>query len=225
MKILDGQKLLFIGDSVTDMGRTRNGTDPSEGLFEPLGKGYVHVISGLLNAVYPERTIRITNVGDSGNTVRDLKNRWQRDVIDLKPDWLSVMIGINDVWRQFDIPQMEEHSVPPDEYEATLRELIVQTKPLLAGGLVLMTPFFIEPSTADAMRARMDEYGAICAEIARETGVIFVDTQKEFNKILRFKHSSYITWDRVHPNIYGAAILAKAFLNAVGFNFNHQIAE
>jgi len=222
MKIQNGQRLVFIGDSVTDMGRTRNGDAPSEGLFEPLGKGYPHVISGLLNAVYPERMIRISNVGNGGNTVRELKERWQRDVIDLKPDWLSVMIGINDVWRQFDTPQLPERQVQLEEYETTLRELVTKTKPLLSGGLVLMTPYFIESNTADAMRARMDEYGAICAKIAKETGVIFVDTQAAFNKALKYWHSSYITWDRVHPNVYGASILAKAFLKAVDFDFNHE---
>jgi len=223
MKILNGQRLVFIGDSVTDMGRTRNGDAPSEGLFEPLGKGYPHVVSGLLNAFYPERLIRITNVGNSGNTVRALKERWQRDVIDLKPDWLSIMIGINDVWRQFDVPQLSDRPVFPDEYRETLRDLVVQTKPLLAGGLVLMTPYFIEPNRSDLMRARMDEYGAICKEIAKETGVIFVDTQAEFDKILKYRYSGYITWDRVHPNIYGATVLARAFLKAVDFDFNHEI--
>ena len=223
MKILDGQRLVFIGDSVTDMGRTRNGDAPSEGLFEPLGKGYPHVVSGLLNAFYPERLIRITNVGNSGNTVRNLKERWQRDVIDLKPDWLSIMIGINDVWRQFDVPQLPDRPVLPDEYRETLRDLVVRTKPLLAGGLVLMTPYFIEPNRSDLMRARMDEYGAICKEIAEETGVIFVDTQAEFDKVLKYRYSAYITWDRVHPNIYGATVLARAFLKAVDFDFNHEI--
>ena len=223
MKILDGQRLVFIGDSVTDMGRTRNGDAPSEGLFEPLGKGYPHVVSGLLNAFYPERLIRITNVGISGNTVRNLKERWQRDVIDLKPDWLSIMIGINDVWRQFDVPQLPDRPVLPDEYRETLRDLVVRTKPLLAGGLVLMTPYFIEPNRSDLMRARMDEYGAICKEIAEETGVIFVDTQAEFDKVLKYRYSAYITWDRVHPNVYGATVLARAFLKAVDFDFNHEI--
>ena len=144
MKLQNGQRLVFIGDSVTDMGRTRGAQDgPSEGLFEPLGKGYVHVVSGLLNAVYPELLLRITNVGNSGNNVLDLKNRWQKDVLDLKPDWLSIMIGINDVWRQFDSPQLPEQHVSPELYEKTLGELVSSTRPQLSGGLVLMTPYFI----------------------------------------------------------------------------------
>ena len=221
MKIKAGERLLFIGDSVTDMGRKRNDVEPSEGLFEPLGTGYPHVVSGLLNAVYPEELIRITNVGISGNTVLSLKSRWQRDVLDLKPDWLSIMIGINDVWRQFDSPQMPEKHVLPDVYEKTLRELVETTLPTLSGGLVLMTPYYIEPNKDNPMRKRMDEYGAICRKIANDTGVIFVDLQAAFDRVLKYQDPNYITWDRVHPNIYGATVIARAFLDAVEFDFNH----
>ena len=62
------------------------------------------MVDALLGAVYPERMIRVINMGVSGNTTRDLKARWQTDVLDLKPDWLSIMIGANDVWRQYDSP-------------------------------------------------------------------------------------------------------------------------
>lgn len=223
MKLKTGQRLLFIGDSVTDMGRARSeGDGPSEGLYEPLGKGYVHVVSGLLNAVYPELLIRITNVGNSGNNVLDLKKRWQKDVVDLKPDWLSIMIGINDVWRQFDLPQLPELHVSPELYEETLSELVSSTIPLLSGGLVLMTPFFIESNREEPMRRRMDEYGDACRRIAARENIALVDTQAAFDRVLKYRHSSYITWDRVHPNIYGATILARAFLEALEFDYNHR---
>lgn len=223
MKLKKDQRLLFIGDSVTDMGRTRGEADaPSEGLFDPLGKGYPHVVSGLLAACYPELNLRITNAGNSGNNIRNLKNRWQRDVLDRHPDWLSILIGINDVWRQFDLPQMPETHVPPDEYEKTLDSLVSQTVPLLSGGLILMTPYFIEPDKNDAMRTRMDEYGAACKRIAERRNVLFVDLQAAFDRMLRFRYSGFITWDRVHPNIYGATLIAREFLRIVDFDFEHE---
>jgi len=98
-------KLVMIGDSVTDCGRAR---PVGEGLFGAIGTGYAGYVNALLDATYPERHIRVVNMGSSGNTVLDLEARWQTDVVDLKPDWLSVMIGINDVWRQFDCPLQTE---------------------------------------------------------------------------------------------------------------------
>ena len=114
MKLQKGSKLVMIGDSITDAGRAR---PVGEGLFDPLGRGYVCMVNALLGAVYPERGLRVVNMGCSGNTVRDLKARWQTDVFDLKPDWVSIMIGINDVWRQYDLPLQPESHVPLKEYE------------------------------------------------------------------------------------------------------------
>ncbi len=215
MKIQAGSKLIFMGDSVTDMGRAR---PVGEGLFNPHGTGYPNVVHGLLAAHYPELHIQVVNMGCGGNTSRDLLARWQTDCLDLKPDWVSIMIGINDVWRQFDSPHQPSTWVLPDEYEANLEKMIAMTKPVVKG-LVLMTPYYIEDNPADAMRARMDEYSAICKKLAEKHNLIFVDTQKAYNDVLKHYHSSYFAWDRVHPNIPGAHVQAKAFLNAVGFEW------
>ena len=213
MRIEAGSKLLFIGDSVTDCGRAR---PVGEGKSEMLGNGYVSYVDALLHAAHPESPIRVVNMGSSGNTVRDLRARWQTDMLDLKPDWLSVMIGINDVWRQFDRPRQTEQSVPLDEYERILREIVGEARPGLKG-LVLMTPFYIEASTADTMRARMDEYGAVVRRLALEYDAILVNTQAAFNVLLQYEHSSAIAWDRVHPNHVGHMALARAFLKGIGF--------
>lgn len=213
MKISKGSKLLFIGDSVTDVGRNR---PVAEGLFDPLGKGYVNIVSGFIASACPELDIRIVNMGCSGNTVRDLKNRWQADVLDLKPDWVSIMIGINDVWRQFDCPLMPEVHVRLDEYEKTLDQLVKDTLPKVKG-MVIMAPYYIESNRKDAMRAEMEKYAAVCKKIAKKHKTLFVDVQSYFDKMLVHCHSSNISWDRVHPNIPGHTAIARAFLNAVEF--------
>jgi len=209
-------KLLFIGDSITDCGRAR---PVGEGLFGAHGTGYVNVVCGLLGSVYPEHGIRIVNQGCSGDTVRDLKKRWSSDVTSQKPDWLAIMIGINDVWRQFDCPTQPEIHVLIDEYRSTLSELIEGTLPNLKG-LVLMTPFYIETARTDAMRATMDAYGAVVRELAQKYGAIYVDTQAAFDKVLDHQYPAAIAWDRVHPNQIGTTILAKAFLDGIGFDWN-----
>ena len=115
MLIEAGSKLVMIGDSITDCDRSR---PVGEGLFGAEGKGYVGLVKGLLGAIYPDKKIRVVNMGLSGNTVRDLDKRWQSDVVDLKPDWLSIMIGINDVWRQFNSAPNPDQ-VGLERYEST----------------------------------------------------------------------------------------------------------
>ncbi len=215
MRIQPHSKLLMIGDSVTDCGRAR---PVGEGLGNALGNGYVALIDGLLASTYPAHAIRVVNMGTSGEQVRNLLARWQTDVLAQKPDWVSIMIGINDVWRQFDMPRQPEHHVLPAEYEAGLDKLARLTRPKVKG-LILMTPFFIEINTADAMRARMDEYGAIVKKIGRRHKVPVVDTQAAFNRVLQEMPSAAIAWDRVHPNHIGHQVLARAFLEAVGFEW------
>lgn len=214
MLIQPHSKLVFAGDSITDAGRTQPG--PSEGLFDPMGRGYVTMVDSLLGACYPELHIRTVNVGVSGSTVRDLAARWQKDVTDLKPDWLSIMIGTNDVWRQFDSPTRKEGHVYPEEYEPTYSSLLDRSRKSLKG-LVLMTPFYIEANMTDAMRIRMDEYGRIVRQLASKFDAVFVDTQAAFDKVLPHCYSAMLAWDRVHPNQTGHMVLAKAFLDGVGF--------
>lgn len=208
-------KLVMIGDSITDCGRAY---PEGEGRDAALGHGYVSLVDALIKANYPQQHIRIINMGISGNTVRDLQARWQSDVLDHRPDWLSIMIGINDVWRQFDLPMQRERHVELADYGRILTELVSQTRPQLQG-LVLLTPYFIEPNRADPMRAMMDEYGQVVKEVAAAHDAIFVDTQAAFDAVLSEMHPMSLAWDRVHPNATGHMVLARACLNQIGFSW------
>jgi len=215
MKLNPRDKLLMIGDSITDCERQR---PVGEGRPDTLGNGYVALVNAMLQAAHPELQIRVVNMGISGNTVRDLKARWESDVMAHRPDWVSVMIGINDVWRQFDTPLVPERHVYPDEYEATLDELVRRTLPHVKG-MVLMTPFYIEPHRGDPMRAMMDRYGAIVRKTAERHGTLFADTQAAFDRLLEHHYPGAVAHDRVHPNLIGHYVLARTFLGALGFSF------
>ena len=215
MIIQPDSKLILIGDSITDCDRAR---PIGEGSLGALGNGYVSFLDGLLTARYPDYRLRVVNMGVSGNTVRDLQDRWQTDVLDLKPDWLSIFIGINDVWRQFDAPLQSESQVPLDAYARILDRLVQVTRPGLKG-LILMTPYFIEPNRADPMRSRMDEYGASVRQIAEKYRALLVDTQAAFDAVITHLHPMSLALDRVHPNHAGHMIIARAFLQAIGFEW------
>ncbi len=213
MLIDPGSKLLMIGDSITDCGRA---SPVGEAFQNGLGSGYVSLVNALLTATYPRHAIRVVNMGLGGNTVLDLAARWEEDVLALQPDWLSVMIGINDVWRQFDAPLHPEWHVSLETYADTLEALIQKTRPRLKG-LVLLSPYLIEPNRADPMRAMMDRYGQAMRGIAEKYQAIFVDTQAAFDQVLESMHPMSLAWDRVHPGLSGHAVLARAFLLAIDY--------
>lgn len=216
MKFKNYDRVVFAGDSVTDMG---SANPVGEGLFDNLGKSYVRIIENMLVAWYPELNIRITNSGINGNTSRDLAARFDRDVVDLNPQWVSICIGINDVWRQFDTPAIPELAVTIEEYEKNLEEMILKIKEKVKG-IFLCTPYYIEPNIEDAMRKRMDEYGSVCKKLAKKYGCELIDFQSLYNDFCKYKHSSIIAWDRVHPNQMGATLMAKEFLKHCDFDFN-----
>lgn len=219
MKIQPNSRLLFIGDSITDCGRKR---PIGEGAFDGrLGNGYVSLIGAALASVYPDFGIKILNVGISGNTIHDLKYRWASDVLALKPDWLSVLIGINDVWQQVSWPDFIGQNQYGDEFAYTLDELIQQVRPNLQG-LILMTPYYLETDKKDPMRALMDHYGRLVREIATSHNAILVDTQGHFDRILKWTDPMDLAQDRVHLNLPGHMILAQAFLQKVDFSWDRS---
>lgn len=200
MKIEPGSTIVFTGDSITDCGRAR-----PVGEGDGLGDGYVAQLADHL----PGR--RILNTGISGNTVRHLARRWETDVLDLEPDWVSILIGTNDVWRQFD---HLDTPVGPVDYEAIYRGLLTSIRPHLEG-LVLMTPFLVEAHLDDPMRIRMDEYRAIVVRLAGEFGAHLVDTQAVFNGGLQNRTVADLAPDRVHPTRLGHQLIADAFRAAI----------
>lgn len=210
-----GDKIVFIGDSVTDCGRAPEG----EGRGDEIGRGYVGDVAAIINAQYPEMMLRFLNKGTNAHQSRDLLARWQQDVLALQPQWVSVMIGINDVWRQFDMPTRPERHVGLEEYQQALETMLTQTLPHVKGMLVL-SPFFMEPNRKDPMRAVLDTYGGAAKAAAQKHGAVFVDVQAKFDSLFEHLHPCAIAWDRVHPNQVGHMVIAGAVLEAIGFSWN-----
>jgi len=217
MSISENSTLLFIGDTITAAGRSDTGNPIP---FAPplgLGFGYVNLVNAWLETQRPELRIRVINRGVDGNTVVDLRERWTRDVLEHRPNWLSILTGISDVWRHFDTPLKTESHVDPARFESILRELIEKTIAKL-DGLILMAPYCVEKNPADEMRRKMDTYGNTVRTLAEEYKAIFVDTQAGFDRLLEHRHPVAIARDRIHPGTAGHLVNAKAFLSALGFD-------
>ncbi len=211
-KIEAGSKVLFTGDSITDAGR--------RGERAPLGGGYVKMINDLIMAKYPDHALQVTNTGISGNTVRDLANRWTDDVINHAPDWLSIMIGINDVHRW--MANIEGQSVSAAEYEPLYREILDRVKASTTAQIVLIEPFYMSIDChPGAQRTRVLEnltpYRDIAAKLAREYGTYYVPFHAMFQKLLANYAADEFCPEPVHPHGTGHLVMAHEWLKTLDF--------
>jgi lysophospholipase L1-like esterase len=162
----------------------------------------------------PELGLSWANRGIGGDTVRDLAARWQRDVVQERPDWLSVKIGINDVWRLF--TGQPDDAVPIEEYESTLRALLAEAVDRTGCRLILADPYVIESDHAEPQRAMTARYAGVVAGLAAEFGALHVPVQAAFDRALTSTTSEDWAHDRIHPNLAGHAVIARAFLDVIG---------
>jgi lysophospholipase L1-like esterase len=200
------QKLLFIGDSITDCGRRYE--------HPPLGSGYVYQVYLWLSAAHPELRLEVVNRGVSGDTIRDLARRWVMDALRPRPDWLFVMIGVNDVWRQ--VAGLLHEAVSVAEYEATYRRLLEQMPRPDQGGLVLMEPFLVGSNRSDPFRQQLDDYRAAVRRLAADYGALLVQTQAAFDRALNDQPPRYWAEDGVHPTPAGHTLIAHELLRTCG---------
>jgi lysophospholipase L1-like esterase len=200
-----GQRIVLIGDSITDCDRRTHAA--------PYGDGYVDLLRSIVTTRHPELGLTWINRGVGGDTVRDLAARWATDAIDTEPDWLAVMIGINDIWHAFG--SHPERAVPLDEYADTLRGLLREAVDRTGCRLIVAEPYIIEPDRAEPQRAATDRYCLAARGIAAEFGAIEVHTQDAFDAVLRSTTPADWAEDRIHPNRPGHAVIAEAFLRAL----------
>jgi lysophospholipase L1-like esterase len=171
------------------------------------------LVRAFVTARHPELGLTWFNTGVSGDTVRDLDRRWQEDVIALRPDWLSVMIGINDIWRAFEGRDGEAVSI--DEYSETLRRLVKRAADETGCKLILADPYFIEADQAEPQLVETRRYCEVVARLAKEFGALHVQSQLAFDRALATTSSQDWAHDRIHPNLPGHAVLAQAFLDVL----------
>jgi len=204
--------ILFQGDSITDGGRDREGH-----LSHHLGQGYPFIIAGLLGNRMAGEGWQFVNRGISGNRVSDVYARWNEDAISIRPDWLSILIGVNDAWRIMKgLP-----TGATDRFERAYRHLLTETNEVLPDTtLILLEPFVLKASATEERweewRAKLDEYGRITRELAQEYGAIFVPLQAAFDRATKRAPAAYWLHDGVHPTAAGHDLIAGEWLAAVG---------
>ncbi|MEK5032836.1 SGNH/GDSL hydrolase family protein [Paenibacillus sp. FSL R7-0302] len=198
--------ILFQGDSITDCGR--NYADASS-----LGVGYALMAGARLGLQYAEKNLTFLNRGISGNRAVDLQERWERDCLALKPTWVSIYIGINDTWRWYDSGQ----ETTAAEFELSYRDLIERTREHLDAKLVLVEPFVLPvPEDRKGWRQDLDPKIHVVRELAREYGAVLVPLDGLFAAASVKAEPAFWAGDGVHPSPAGHALIAEAWMKAVG---------
>lgn len=207
LKIDPGSKILFTGDSITDCGSSL-----SEDI-NFLGHGYPVFIASLLGARYPGYELSFINSGVTGNRAADLAERWQRDVINHKPDLLSVLVGINDVGARYS----DHTACSAMEFSCIYRELLEQTRrDLPQTRIVLMEPFLL-PMHADQRnwRADLDPKIQAVRDLAEEFSCILIPLDGIFAAAASRRERSFWVKDGVHPTPAGHALIAESWIRNV----------
>ena len=209
--ISKGDTVLFQGDSITDSGRARSQAPNLSS--RQFGYGYVYFIVGRLMAEKPTYELNPLNRGISGNTVTDLTARWEADCIQLKPDVLSILIGVNDIWHTLD----GTYNGTVERYETEYRALLERTiKALPDVKLVICEPYVLRCGVVnDNWFPEFDQYRAAAKKMSEEFKTIFVPFQAMFDNAVKNTEPQYWSADGVHPTIAGAALMANEWLKIV----------
>ncbi len=207
-----GDVILFQGDSITDSGRNRDDTTYNNA--KVLGTGYPLIAGASLLEKYASLKLKIFNKGISGNKVFQLAERWDKDCFEIKPNVLSILIGVNDIWHKLN----GQYNGTAEVYRNDYISLLERTKNALPDvRLIICEPFAVKGVKAvdDKWYPEFYEYQKASKDIAEQFGAVFIPFQKVFDEAQKYAPGIYWTGDGVHPSLAGAQLIAQAWLKAV----------
>lgn len=213
--IQPGDTVLFQGDSITDAGRKREADVAAKANHQPaMGEGYAWLAAATLLLDRPNDNLEFFNRGISGNKVHQLDERWQDDCIALRPDVVSILIGVNDIWHTLN----GKFDSTVEKYADGYRALVDRTRrELPEAKLVICEPFVTRTGAVnDKWFPDFDGYRGAAQRIAAEVGVPFVEFQKMFDEASKLAAPEHWAYDGVHPTWAGAAMMAHTWRKAVG---------
>ncbi len=219
LKAADGMTILFQGDSITDGNRGRS-ADPNH----IMGHGYAFSVASRLGADFPEKKLAFYNRGISGNKVSDLAKRWEAETIGLKPDILSILIGVND---SSSVVFQKAPVITVEKYEEIYKSLLDQTIEKFPNIIiVLCEPFILQVGRVkdnwDAYQSDILKRQAVVRKLASQFNTVFVGFQEIFDNACKRAPADYWIWDGVHPTVAGHELMAREWLKQVGKRISFQ---
>lgn len=216
--IKPGDTILFQGDSITDAGRSREEADKPNNQ-KALGNGYAWMAASQILVGHADANLKIYNRGISGHKVFQLAQRWQKDCLDLKPDLLSILIGVNDIWHKLN----GKYEGTVETYSNDLNALLNRTKESLPNvKLVICEPFVLKCGAVnDTWFPEFDQFRAAAKETAESVHAVYVPFQSMFDDAVNYAPPEHWAGDGVHPSPFGAQLMAHEWVKAVSHAGKH----
>lgn len=199
-------KILFQGDSVTDAGRDRS--NPHD-----MGEGYPKYASAMISDAFPKTEFEFLNLGISGNRTENLVERLQHDFIDVNPDLIIMMIGVNDVWHHYMEGLMIETTA--EQFASNLRRVLTAIREKTKAKLLMIEPFILPVPDKTAMYPELDEKIRIERALAHEFADAYLPLHALFAAATVRVPCDEFSADGVHPNADGACYIGEQVLRAV----------
>ena len=196
-------KILFQGDSITDAGRDYS--DPGD-----MGEGYPRYAAAMLIDSYPDIDFEFINLGIGGHRTENLLARLDGNFIDVQPDIVSILVGVNDIWHRYQVPPIETtYEMTEQNYRAILTAIKERTN----AKILMIQPFLIG---MDWLRPELEELKAVVDKLADE----FADSYLRLDEIFRSdeqwqQDNTFYSEDGVHPNANGACFIGEKYLGAI----------
>jgi lysophospholipase L1-like esterase len=213
LELQKDQVILFQGDSITDAGRNKD--DNTYNNVKALGTGYALLTAVQLLEKYASLNLKIYNKGISGNKVFQLADRWDKDCLELKPNVLSILIGVNDFWHKLN----GNYNGTIDIYRNDFTALLERTKKAFPDvKLIICEPFAVPGVKAvdDKWFPEFLEYQRAAKAICEKFGAVFVPFQSVYDEAIKRAPAAFWTSDGVHAALPGAQLMANAWMAAVG---------
>ena len=207
-KIQSGQKIVLIGDSITDCGR--------RDYSPPLGDGYVSMAANLTTVKYPGRNIEWVNKGISGDFVEGLAERWTRDVLEEKPNWISIDIGINNVASDYEAKRDLNESLR--DFKESYHWILNESRGKTSAKLIMFEVFYVKEEDQLRREFKIAPYNEIIRRLAAEYNAILIPVNSAFEQVVSARPGYlWTSGDGVHPLPVGHALIALTFLEALAW--------
>ena len=198
-------KILFQGDSITDAGRNRAN-------IHDLGQGYAKYAAPLIQKAMPNTEFEFVNLGISGNRSDDILARSQADVVDIDPDIISILIGINDVWHR----HSHGREMTDEQFEANYRALLERIRQETHAKILILCPFLLPSLDKESWRDEVERIAAIVRRLASEYADAYLPLDEKFAEALPTAPTPmHYSVDGVHPNAAGAEFIGGLYSEAI----------